>query len=379
MGASMTIAIVNGTRILNSLGCSGYNWSDQTTPNTANLSDRTFHLPTVVDVCKSSDLDQVPYLDSRATRVDNLDLDTPVMGILGLSLDGVSIFGPTDAEMNEDGSVGRDAVVFEGKSLNECGSHADPSSELHYHAHPGVVPSVCNVTDPSVMYLVCEDNLENEEVCSALTSGPWQFYSSEAQSPEMAFGNDTIYAFNHSLLLGFYMDGIPLYGFEGSDGMEPVDLDNCSGHNTDLPFYHYHATRTYPYLAACLRGKLDPSTNTGSAKWNDHPYKMTNSCTSGYDTYNYSNILPSWSYPLIFSFEDNLTINYSTNETNMSFFNTTTTLPQAPTPPPWPAPYPWPEREKDFDGAVAFKLHIALAYVLADLFAHYLYNSHQSN
>ena len=46
------------------------------------------------------------------------------MGDVGLALDGIAIYSPADAETNADGGTGRNAVVFEGRSLGHCGTHA---------------------------------------------------------------------------------------------------------------------------------------------------------------------------------------------------------------------------------------------------------------
>ena len=56
-------------------------------------------------------------------------------------------------------------------------------------------------------------------------------------------------------------DGIPLYGERDVGGRAPVGLDECGGHADPQahprPFYHYHASRAYPYSVRCLAGCLD--------------------------------------------------------------------------------------------------------------------------
>ena len=63
----------------------------------------------------------------------------------------------------------------------------------------------------------------------------------------------------HSSLLGFAIDGFPVYGPQGSDGHEVTDLDECQGHFGPTPeipegVYHYHLTTTLPYTTLCLAG-----------------------------------------------------------------------------------------------------------------------------
>merc|ERR1719499_1285849 len=76
-------------------------------------------------------------------------------------------------------------------------------------------------------------------------------------------------------------DGIPLYGFYGSDGETPSDLDECSGHDSDLGYYHYHAQRYYPYMLGCLRGRR---------LTHDEPCDAADII----ETIDYSTVLPNW-------------------------------------------------------------------------------------
>ncbi len=57
----------------------------------------------------------------------------------------------------------------------------------------------------------------------------------------------------HSKIFGFVFDGFPIYGFNGTSGIPPTDLDECNGHS-DTGEYHYHATKEYPYLVGCFNG-----------------------------------------------------------------------------------------------------------------------------
>ncbi|CAI6007072.1 unnamed protein product [Closterium sp. NIES-65] len=63
----------------------------------------------------------------------------------------------------------------------------------------------------------------------------------------------------HSPLVGFLADGIPLYGPRGVGRELPTGVDECGGHVGDgsagePAFYHYHASSTAPYTVACLKG-----------------------------------------------------------------------------------------------------------------------------
>ncbi|EKX54951.1 hypothetical protein GUITHDRAFT_61719, partial [Guillardia theta CCMP2712] len=59
----------------------------------------------------------------------------------------------------------------------------------------------------------------------------------------------------HSSLLGFKLDGIPVYGPFQSVNQFPSDLDECGGHVDPVhKFYHYHAVLDRPQLMSCFKG-----------------------------------------------------------------------------------------------------------------------------
>ena len=232
-------------------GCPAYDWSTQSTPNAAQVNAQTSTVPTMVKLC------QTPYsigLEGEAQ---------PQMGALGVSLEGVALYGPTDDELisaNSD-QKGRNALVFEGKSLGVCGSHCDASGGFHYHAHPGIPPADC--TTPCSTndeygcnhkgWLCAEEIPTDATVCSAITEGDGAWYDASVQLASEVFPNGG--EGSHSLLLGFMLDGIPIYGLLNSAGAVPSDLDSCGGHDSDLGFYHYHAQGVHPYLIGCFKGK----------------------------------------------------------------------------------------------------------------------------
>eukprot|EP00438_Fugacium_kawagutii_P001046 Skav214390 [mRNA] locus=scaffold333:126367:129357:- [translate_table: standard] len=63
-------------------------------------------------------------------------------------------------------------------------------------------------------------------------------------------------AFNasHEHMLGFMMDGVPL--FAPLSNLSNFTLDECGGHNDDLPFYHYHAADSFDTYSGKLLGCL---------------------------------------------------------------------------------------------------------------------------
>ena len=56
--------------------------------------------------------------------------------------------------------------------------------------------------------------------------------------------------------VGFALDGYPIYGYADEDGSTPKDLDWLNGHKDSDGNYHYHATKTYPYLNGGFYGDV---------------------------------------------------------------------------------------------------------------------------
>lgn len=56
--------------------------------------------------------------------------------------------------------------------------------------------------------------------------------------------------------IGWALDGYPLYGEKEPDGAAPGKLDAFNGHTTAELGYHYHGTKTYPYLNGGFHGEV---------------------------------------------------------------------------------------------------------------------------
>lgn len=142
----------------------------------------------------------VPRHPRRAARPSCLS-----MGPIGVAKNGVAIFNALDA-------IDRDAVAHEVQ--DSCGGHPQMRGLYHYHAIP-----------------------------SCLTKG---------ESKRRASG-----------LLGWALDGYPIYGPRGHGGklLSNDDLDACHGQVSKVRYegrwqriYHYNATLEYPYTLGCFRG-----------------------------------------------------------------------------------------------------------------------------
>jgi YHYH protein len=129
------------------------------------------------------------------------------MGMVGFALSGVAIFNAFDL-------AGRDAPAYE--IQDRCNGHPERSGQYHYHDWSPCI----------------DDNAGRRG--------------------------------EHSSLVGWMLDGFPIFGPRGEGGRElsNADLDECHGHTHEVLIdgqrqrsYHYHFTHEYPYTIGCFRAK----------------------------------------------------------------------------------------------------------------------------
>lgn len=114
-------------------------------------------------------------------------------GAIALAVDGVPIFNALN-------NRGDDA--FLAGELDEFGGHAGRADDYHYHTAPLFLSAVVGATRPIAVAL----------------------------------------------------DGFPIYGAVEPDGSAMRPLDDYNGHQGSGDVYHYHGTRTYPYINGGMRG-----------------------------------------------------------------------------------------------------------------------------
>lgn len=115
-------------------------------------------------------------------------------GAIAVAVNGVPIFNP----IKNDGKTD----TFVAGELDDFGGHCGRADDYHYHMPP----------------LFLEDTVGK--------------------------GNPIAYA----------LDGYPIYGLTEPDGSAPVGLDELNGHKDAKGNYHYHSTKTFPYLNGGERG-----------------------------------------------------------------------------------------------------------------------------
>ena len=122
-------------------------------------------------------------------------LKEPLGGAIALAVNGVPIF----CALN---NRGEDTLLA--GELDEWGGHCGRGDDYHYHAAPVHLEKHVGVGNP----------------------------------------------------IGYALDGYPILGFTEADGSIPKDLDEFNGHKDADGNYHYHATKSFPYINGGLVGKV---------------------------------------------------------------------------------------------------------------------------
>jgi hypothetical protein len=118
---------------------------------------------------------------------------------VGIALNGITIDAPAP--------VAAIKSAYTIAAFDDCGGHVNPAAGYHYHAATG-----CGTQVPS-------------------TDG-------------------------HAALIGYALDGYPIFELKDASGAEPTGLDTCRGHSNAIRGYHYHvASAGSNMFIGCFRGQ----------------------------------------------------------------------------------------------------------------------------
>ncbi|MEL6551938.1 MAG: YHYH protein [Cyanobacteria bacterium J06621_11] len=176
-------------------------------------------------------------------------------GAIALAVNGVPIFNALN-------NRGVDAYLA--GELDQWGGHVGRGDDYHYHTAPTHLQSVVGVDQP------------------------------------IAYG----------------LDGFPIYGLTEPDGSAVVDLDEYNGHIDDNGNYHYHATKTYPYINGGMRGvvtyengQVEPQPSARPVRPAGEPLRgavITEFSQTGIDAYALKYTLNDETYTVSYAVEDDL-------------------------------------------------------------------------
>ena len=117
-------------------------------------------------------------------------------GAIAVAVNGVPIFNPIKNDGRTD--------TFLAGELDEFGGHCGRADDYHYHTAPLHLLDVVGAANP----------------------------------------------------IAWALDGFAIYGPNEPDGSQPKALDEFDGHKDARGTYHYHASKTYPYVNGGLRGEV---------------------------------------------------------------------------------------------------------------------------
>lgn len=116
-------------------------------------------------------------------------------GAIALAVNGVPIFNALN-------NRGEDSFLI--GELDNWGGHCGRADDYHYHAAPLHLQSIVGKKNP----------------------------------------------------IAYALDGFPIYGEYEVNGKKAVGLDTLNGHFDSKKNYHYHGTRTYPYINGGFKGNI---------------------------------------------------------------------------------------------------------------------------
>ena len=117
-------------------------------------------------------------------------------GAIAVAINGIPIFNP----IKNDGKTD----TFTAGELDDFGGHCGRADDYHYHTAPLHLQDAVGIANP----------------------------------------------------IAYALDGYKIYGLTEPDGSVPVGLDKFNGHKNASGEYHYHATKTYPYLNGGMHGNV---------------------------------------------------------------------------------------------------------------------------
>ena len=141
---------------------------------------------------------------------------------VGIALDGAELSGPAPI----------DAILssYTIAAFDDCGGHINVHQGYHYHASTG-----CTDTPDNYAEVDTNSNTDNNQS------------NTKSNSEKEVEG--------HAPLIGYAMDGYPIYAMKDAAGNEEV-LDECRGTTDPIRGYHYHAASPSENMfIGCMHGE----------------------------------------------------------------------------------------------------------------------------
>ena len=174
----------------------------------------------------------------RYPEVANQTSEIPLLGVTGVAVNGMPLFGPNEAMFPDPYGD----PVYNG-IVDFCLGHTAMMGVYHYHAllvECMTAADVLGQPSPVIAYSLDGFPIYGPQGCAdAECSEVVEYGSGWVQT-----GDPSTYAWDNH---------------EYQDSPDPAVLDACNGHLGPQGDYHYHATPTFPYILGCYAGTATPA------------------------------------------------------------------------------------------------------------------------
>ncbi|MFK7891883.1 MAG: YHYH protein [Granulosicoccus sp.] len=161
--------------------------------------------------------------------------EIPIVGAIGVAINGVPISGPTEGP-------GGDVNSRPG-GFNECGGHNGPTG-YHYHLFDVTGSDYC---------LFSETDVASEPVLFGYALDGYPIFSGNTRYRSSWYLSDAaLYA----------TDTWSAHAYSAGSG----DLDQCNGRTDESGNYAYYTTDDFPYIMGCFRGDVSLPTREGEPR-----------------------------------------------------------------------------------------------------------------
>jgi hypothetical protein len=201
----------------------------------------------------------IPLVPEEADEVTEI----PYLGPIGVSITGLPIYAPNEAE-----DLGYGDAVLDG-ILDACGGHVDPMGTYHFHGRPGCPFDQASDLETSVLgyafdgYPVMAPLVCLDDSCSVLkkVAGSWQKCTDNSCASVQTRELQSSWSMVNTTQRATW----DAHAFVPGSG----DLDQCNGMVGNDGKYRYYATDTFPYNLGCYHGKVNRRLNRLSPGWSE--------------------------------------------------------------------------------------------------------------
>jgi hypothetical protein len=169
------------------------------------------------------------------TPASGVTTSIPLVGAVAVAVDGLPIFGPTEAP-----NMGYSDPYLDG-ILDFCNGHTAPRGDYHFHARPDCLVTLLSAEKPGTVMGYGFDGVPilSPYVCANTACTTTKKVTSSWK------------VVNASLTNAWQK-----HGYVAGQG----DLDECNGGLTSAGTYAYFATDSFPYFMGCYRGTVPANT-----------------------------------------------------------------------------------------------------------------------